>query len=604
MNKFYIIFLLCIIALLQSVIAQDMGQKISYKSTNQSIEYILNDLSEAYDINFSYLNNELPNTKVDLDFDGITISQALDNVLGSLELTYLEHNGKIIIKKKPSPKTQEVEKVQEKKNEELVPEDTTRQINNETVLIEEKTDTIAKAVVLEVLDPSPSMSEPAEPIITASTDFKPTITLLGQDSLTLEVSETDKQEKATVITDTIYPAGNDLKHTLFHLGLFYPFSTNSYLAGQYVNKFSAHFIAGYSGGLTGFEMSGITNITDGKVEGMQLAGVTNIVTGTTSGSQIAGAVNISKDDVLGSQIAGIVNFTDQSMIGAQLSGVVNVVNGFETGFQVAGGLNAARGQVHFGQIAGFMNVARDLHGPQIAGFMNVQQGDAIGLQVAGFLNSAGNIKGGQVSGFINSARDVDGSQIAPFVNIARRVKGSQIGFINIADEMDGAPIGFLSVVKRNGYYDLELFYAEDFQANAIIKLGAKRFHNLFAFAYETDYKNRWAYGYGFGSQWGDRFIRVNTDLLAYYVVEQEFPKGFSSDYELNILSKFRLLGSMHFGSFGIFAGPTFNLMTSKHEDTETGLIGSDIAPQTIWDATDESGVNIKIWIGYNLGIRF
>src|SRR5690606_24437324 len=116
------------------------------------------------------------------------------------------------------------------------------------------------------------------------------------------------------------------------------------------------------------------------------------------------------------------------------------------------------------------------------------------------------------------------------------------------------------LVKRNGYYDLEMYYAEDFQANAAIKIGGKRFHNIFAFSYETDNKNRWAYGYGFGSQWGDHGLRLNTDLIGYYVVEQEFPKGAFKDYDLNVLAKFRMLASMHYNDFGVFAGPTFNVM--------------------------------------------
>jgi hypothetical protein len=602
MKKIHLLFTLFFFGFYHFSFSQDLDQVVTYKATNQSIESILNDLSKSYEINFSYLNNGLPDTKIDVDFEGITLEQALDNVLTPLSLTYIDHNGQIIVKKKPvsqgGQKTIEAPDLDEK----IAPEDSSNQVKTEAFLIEQA-DSVGNVEpsLAEVPISEPEMNEP---VYTASTEFTPTISLLGQDSITLEVYETEPTPEPNIVSDTIYPSSNELKHTLFHVGLFYPFSTNGYFAGQYSNKFSAHFIAGYSGGLTGYEMSSITNITNGKVEGLQLAGVTNIVTGTTTGSQIAGVVNLSKDDVIGSQIAGVANVTDQDLLGAQISGLVNVSNGYETGFQASGGFNFAKGSVNFGQIAGFMNVAENLHGPQFAGFMNVQSGHAIGLQVAGFLNNAGDIKGGQVSGFINKAKDVDGTQIAPFVNVARRVKGTQIGLINISEEMDGAPIGFFSVVRRNGYYDLEVFYAEDFQANAIIKLGAKRFHNLFAVSYETDYKNRWAYGYGFGSQWGDRFIRVNTDLLAYYVVEQEFPKGFSSDYELNILTKFRLLGSLHFGSFGIFAGPTFSLMTSRHEDTETGSIGSDIAPETIWEATDGSGTNVKMWIGYNLGIRF
>jgi len=332
--------------------------------------------------------------------------------------------------------------------------------------------------------------------------------------------------------------------------------------------------------------------------------VTNIVDGELKGTQISGVTNVVKGDATGLQITGGVNVAEKNMVGAQLAGGVNVSKGDISGFQMAMGVNVSEGSVKFGQVAGFINIARRLDGPQFAGFLNVQKGEGNGLQVAGFLNQARNIKGGQVSGFINKARDVEGVQIAPFVNTARKVKGTQLGLINVSEQMDGTPIGLLNIVKRNGYYDLELFYADDFQANAIIKLGAKHFHNLFAFSYETTGLNRWAYGYGFGSQWGDGGFRVNTDLLSYYIVENKFPNGGFTNFDLNLLSKFRLLASIHMGSFGIFAGPTFNVLTSKYKNPETGKIGSDIGPKALWEATDSSGTNVKIWIGYNVGIRF
>lgn len=290
------------------------------------------------------------------------------------------------------------------------------------------------------------------------------------------------------------------------------------------------------------------------------------------------------------QIAGLSNTVRKESIGMQFAGISNTARHGHTGLQIAGIANTPMNQDSSILV-------------QLAGITNFQNGDVKGFQVAGLTNRAKNMEGVQVSGLTNKAWKIKGAQIAPLYNQAYIVKGVQIGLINVSNQMNGIPIGLINIVRNNGYYDLEIFYSDDFQANAMFKMGAQKFHNIFAFSYETDSKHRWAYGYGIGSQWGRGNFRVNTDVVSYYVVEDEFPNGGFGPFQLNVLSKFRLLPALHLGDFGIFAGPVLNFMVSDYQNPDDHTIGSDIAPKSVLLEKTEGQTNYKIWIGYSVGLR-
>ena len=58
-----------------------------------------------------------------------------------------------------------------------------------------------------------------------------------------------------------------------------------------------------------------------------------------------------------------------------------------------------------------------------------------------------------------------------------------------------------------------------------------------------------------------------------------------------------------FSSLSLFAGPVWNIMVSKLYDEETQKYGSHIVPYAFYDKT-KNGNNVKMWIGFNAGIRF
>lgn len=621
MIKNSILTVLLIISLSGLSFGQDLDQSISIKAYNKSLEEILTLITKKYQVSFSYMNNDLPDNKIDVDFEGISLDHALSNLLEGFGYDHLIKSGKVIIKKATSStdKSEKIivkDSIPESPDTPIQPDDLVKEEDvddpdnpNKNVVLgenitEETFDTEEEVSQEEIATERETKEEPldAQPVKRYNPGSGVLITYKsgGQKEETLEYEDPGPIQRIfSRKSDTI--PHNALKRRIAHFGLFRPFSTNGADAKNYINNISIHAFVANSGGLEGFEFAGISSVISGNGSGMQVSGVANLVSEEFSGAQLSGVSNISWYDFEGLQAAGITNISYDRNLGVQLAGVANIVRGRESGLQAAGIVNYTSGEALFGQVAGVHNFAWSVNGLQ-ASFAVNSAGKIKGIQASGFINLANKVEGAQVAGFMNQAREVKGAQVAPFLNVAKKVHGVQIGLINISDEMHGTPIGLFCLAKRNGYLDLEVFYSDDFQANAAIKVGAQHFHNIFAFSYETDNKNRWAYGYGFGSQWGRGDFRLNTDLVTYYVVEDEFPNGGFRDFELNLLSRLRFLPSLHLGDFGIFAGPTFNMMVSEHTDPESGVIGSDITPTPLYEETN-FGTNWKFWIGYNIGIR-
>ncbi|RDC63466.1 FecR domain-containing protein [Adhaeribacter pallidiroseus] len=331
----------------------------------------------------------------------------------------------------------------------------------------------------------------------------------------------------------------------FHAGFIYPLSTNGTRANEYVNRLSVHALVGTAAGSQGLELAGFGNIDKKYVQGFQFAGFFNVI-----GNR------------------------------AKLTPIVDSV---ATRYTLRGG--------------------------QFAGFLNVAAGDSKGAQFAGFLNITKNITGVQGAGFGNVAKNVSGVQMAGFLNKAKRVNGAQLGIINIADTVDGVAIGLLSIVKKGGYRHAEFYVADDFNANFTYKIGVPRFYTMLALGAELDDKKRWGYGAGFGSEWKlYKSLRLNTDIISYYVVEdsyENFPDGLFENYEVNLLNKFRLLGTLQIGRhLALFGGPTFNVMVSQYQEPGETAIGSTLMKNTFYDKTGFDGTNVKLGIGFNAGIRF
>jgi hypothetical protein len=512
--------LLCLLFLNQTVTAQALNKRISITVKDASLPQVLQQIQRKYGIRFSYLNNSLPRQQLySAEIKDKPLSEVLDVLLTKTDIGYLEKNGQVIIKKglpKKQPKASTFKKLPPA-NEGRVVAKAPQAAAEQKPAPPKKTSGPAPAVPVKEEPPAPAHPAPATPGPAAAEPDSSR----GK-TWTISFGKLKKLFPAPSAADTaaIRP---------YHLGIIYPLSTNGPQANRYVNRLSAHLLAGTAAGLEGFEWAGVGNVERRYVKGVQLAGVYNIVAGP------------------GRRGAGDTQHPDYTLQGWQAAGLLNIAGGKSDG----------------GQTAGFANITRDIKGVQISGFLNR----------------------------------------------ATTVTGAQIGFINIADSMAGVPIGLISIVKKNGYRHLEGYHADDFDANLTYKIGVPHFYNLVALGAELEGAKRWGYGAGFGAEWTLlKALRLNTDLMSYYVVEdsyEDFPDGLFENYQLNLLNKFRLLATLQLGRhLALFGGPVYNVFVSEHQEPGETRVGSHLVNNTFYDHTSSNGVNVKMWIGFNAGIRF
>ncbi|MCB0820907.1 MAG: hypothetical protein KDC13_09815 [Bacteroidetes bacterium] len=367
-----------------------------------------------------------------------------------------------------------------------------------------------------------------------------------------------------------------------------PLSTNGSMNVSSVNQISFNLIAGYAGGLEGFELGGFANILKGGMTGTQIAGFSNVVGGSTQGIQIAGFANVNQKRTEGVQIAGFSNVVSDSTMALQLAGFSNMVTGTAEG----------------GQLAGFLNLNRkNFTGFQAAGFANISGSKTTGSQLAGYYNmSVDTCTGAQISGFMNLApKYMKGAQVSGFMNVAGTLAGSQIGFINIADSLEsGTPFGFLSFIRKGGMLALELGGDETFYGNLSLKTGSQAFYNIISVSARTGPDFYWGLGYGVGSMlkpYGK--LRISLDLTASQINRSDIWSNY-----LNLLSRAKLGFSWQATEhFAIMAGPSFNVLTVSKFNQENLLDLKNVSPYNIYDKQYQQ-TRVTMWPGAHLSVRF
>lgn len=378
------------------------------------------------------------------------------------------------------------------------------------------------------------------------------------------------------------------KTTPFQVSFITPLGTNGMDSWETTNDVSINIIAGYAGGVSGFEAASFANVLKNDMDGAQIAGFSNVVLGDVKGAHVAGFANYVGGRVIeGAQISCFSNVTNGSSTVAQITGFANVIDGSLTGAQISGFSNTAIGDVTGSQIAGFANVAKgELNGSQIGGFTNVATSKIIGAQISGFANA--------------TTSDIEGSQISGFFNYAKVVKGVQIaGFMNYADSIeDGIPIAFISIVK-NGYRRFEIGGNESFIGQISFKTGVESFYNIFSVAFSArNEAAMWAFGYGIGTgvklddKWG-----LNVEALAYHINEDE-----SFTDHLNLLSKLEVKVSRKINDrLSVYAGPSFNVLVSALPDGEGGFREPAILPWSIFEKSYDDN-RLFMYPGFTLGL--
>lgn len=403
----------------------------------------------------------------------------------------------------------------------------------------------------------------------------------------------------------------------FQASLWPRIGTNREFSGAVVNTVSLNLVGGYARGLDGVEVAGGFNLERRDVKGLQVAGAANLVGGLTNGVQVAGGGNHTMRSLNGVQVAGGFNTVWDTLVGAQVSGGANVVKGHMRGTQVTGGNNVALQDVDGAQVAGGVNVCvRDVHKVQVAGGINYGRSVA-GAQVAGGINvSQRTVSGGQVAAGINYARQVTGAQVAGGINVvadtvrggqvgtvnfARVVQGGQVGVINLSDTITGSSVGLFSFAVR-GYHRLDASATGVLPLTVSFRTGTRYFYNVLSWSPPVGPDERWAFGYGFGTEPRiGKHALLNIELAAEQVVEQrEWVDA------MNILSHLNFFMGYDLGRYVVVsAGPSIDLLVSDWRDAEgrylSALPPSDPAYQERAGRSQLSG-----WLGWRagVGVRF
>jgi hypothetical protein len=357
-------------------------------------------------------------------------------------------------------------------------------------------------------------------------------------------------------------------------------------------------------GIKGAGITGISNIIKGDTRGFLFAGLANNMSGAADGFQVAGLYNYVEAYSKGAQFAGLTNINLQDSKGAYFAGLTNISNGNSRGAQFSGLANVNMGHMNGAQIAGLTNVnVKDMHGAQIAGLSNITTGTSQ-KQIAGLANIVARQSSGlQLAGLTNiSPKEHKGSQIAGLFNYTRTLNGFQLALLNITDTIKrGVPIGFMSIVKH-GYRRLEFEGNEVLFANLNFKTGTTRFYNIFSVGYRPQgEKQHWGVTYGIGTlaPVSKRF-NFNFDITATHLNEDE-----AWTNELNLLNRLKFNVSYLVSKrLEIIGGPSLNVAVSRLRNSEGEVVGSSIVPSYSFYNETINGTNVKMYVGFNVGIRF
>jgi hypothetical protein len=244
-------------------------------------------------------------------------------------------------------------------------------------------------------------------------------------------------------------------------------------------------------------------------------------------------------------------------------------------------------------------------GPHLAGLFNFSTDDGSPAHIAGLTNvTIGTFKGVQAASLLNfTLRELEGAQVSGLINYARKVDGTQVGLINVTDSIRGVPVGLLNVVFK-GYHQVEVSADEIFYTNVAFRTGVRQFYNILTVGAKPDtFKDEftyWTFGYGLGTAPRlSRTLSLNVDLIANQVVYGEKIEAINMINKLYVGLDVRLMKYV-----GIAFGVTLNgYITDTTYDKYPPLF-TDYNPNIIFEKTYNNDINMKMWLGGKIGLRF
>ncbi|MBK8338829.1 MAG: hypothetical protein IPK99_01875 [Flavobacteriales bacterium] len=364
--------------------------------------------------------------------------------------------------------------------------------------------------------------------------------------------------------------------------------TSGKLSGATTSRISLNIVAGYVGGVNGFEAGGAVNMVRRDVRGVQMAGAANLVGGHTKGLQLAGAINHTMRSLNGAQIGGLGNVVWDTLSGMQLAGALNVVKGGMQGTQIGPG-RSPHAFVRWNP-----GLWWDQRGPRRCAQSPDQRSGELWQerkQHAVLLrNQCGLGRRGRRTGRLprelcaHSERGTGGLRHQRCIGGGTRGRGGAERGPKVCRGAGGTgeserhhlwqQCGLLSIALR-GYHRVDLHVTEVLPLTIAARTGTHRFYNLFTYSPAVDSSGRWGFGYGSGTEVGYRGRhRGNIEWFAEHVNEQvEWIDA------INIVGRISLTyGYVIKRRLIISAGPSFNVLFTDWRDAETGAYRSGIAP--------------------------
>lgn len=578
---------------------------VELRFSKRPLKRVLKDLSSQYDLRFSYVNDHLPlNKKITFYSQGKSLKQTLTRLFDNHDIVFAYIGKQLVLK----PNTARARKREQRRKRRERRQARGRQTLERGRLFKKDWHPNKQPQPI----PPARKLYPTTPIAPLIATRIGTIEPEVQDPIIQRTDEAPfkKVVRPRIAQVSFFPnvSTNPRHDRTVHIGSFnLLWSQNGGLFGVEIGILGNELTrpmeglqvaGGYNWGQSdayGLQLSGLFSYNKGNLYGLQFAG---LFTGNNDahGIQLAGLGNFART-LYGTQVGALSNIATD-VYGVQFSGLANFANGTLFGAQMAGIGNIAWGGKSAVQVAGLFNYSATAQSQLALGFNIAQLID--GVQI-GAINGAKDVHGAQL-GAVNYTSELDGAQIG-LINISRGVKGTMIGLINVADSIQGVPIGLINIVKKNGYRRIEVSTGDVLYCSLGAKMGIPQLYSIVQVGWQVDAANNysWSAGVGLGTLFS---LHPRWDLHVEWLTSH-INEGVVWTPELNLLHQLKPTIAYRFGErLSWFIGPSFNLSVSKSYHQDSGSWGSNLAPYTIINTTNNHDVNFKGWIGGTTGLRF
>jgi hypothetical protein len=164
-------------------------------------------------------------------------------------------------------------------------------------------------------------------------------------------------------------------------------------------------------------------------------------------------------------------------------------------------------------------------------------------------------------------------------------------------------LGFFSFVLK-GYHKIEISADEVFYTNLAFRTGTSHFYNIFTAGVKPDTfeddETHWTFGYGIGTAPRlTRWLSFNIDLTANQIVKGD---NFEA---INLLNKaFLGLEFEPVKKVALAIGITLNGYVTDTGYGQYPDLFTDYKPDIRYDHTYSNDLNLKMWWGGKVGLRF